>query len=309
MTYAAGSLVEATDLNGFVSTNTPNFNNIWSTGSLSSGYGQTALSTVVTGTTVTFNPWAALITGITSAANHQGTSITAITPVVAGDKIAFLSALSTNLSSVNTGRLNAAAVGTDITTSATRTANWGTAVSIPVVISTVTITFSTVNTARYFFNAGGTVRISCSRSGGAGNPQDLAWTQLLTDIGTLALPAVSTAQTIAGTSFTGFTKIGGGGTAPSTYVRNGYYDLTSTGTTYFRQYSNTGVYTGDNIAVNFSLNSNILTIDIFFTDVLSGIATDTVTGNLTVTATARPPSTVNIANSWGTPTVAVTAPA
>jgi hypothetical protein len=309
MTYAAGSLVEATDLNGFVSTNTPNFNNIWSTGSLSSGYGQTALSTVVAGTSVTFNPWAALITGIASAALHQGTTITAITPVVAGDKIAFLSALSTNLTSTNNGRLNAAAVGTDITTSATRTANWGTAVSIPVVTSTITVTFASANAARYFFNAGGTLRISCSRTGGAGNPQDLAWTQLCTDIGTLALPAVSTAQTIAGTSFTGFTKIGGGGTAPSIYVRNGYYNLTGTATTYFRQFSNTGVYTGDNLSMNLSVSSNIVTISVIFTDVLSGIATDTVTGSLTVTATARPPSTVNITNSWGTPTVAVTAPA
>ena len=308
MTYAAGSLVEATDLNGFVSTNTPNFNNIWSTGSTDSGYGQTALSTVVAGTTVAFNPWAALITGISNAASHQGTTITAITPVVAGDKIAFLSALSTNLASVNTGRRNAAAVGTDITTSGTRTANWGTAVSIPTVTSTITVTFASANAARYFFNAGGAIRISCSRSGGAGNPQDLAWTQLLTDIGTLGLPASNSAQTIAGSSYSGFTKFGGLG-SPTVYVRNGFYNLTGTPTTYFRQFSTTGVYTGDNIAMNLSASATVVTISVVFTDVLSGIATDTVTGNLTVTATARPPSTAQLTNSWGTPTVAVTAPA
>jgi hypothetical protein len=309
MTYALGGLIQATDLNGFVSTGSPNFNNIWSTGSSSSGYGQTAVNTVTAGTTVSFNPWSTLITNMASAAAHQGTSITAITAPVAGNTVAYLSALSTNLTSINNGRLNAAAVGTDITTSATRTTDWGTAVSIPVVTSTVTITFSSSTTARYFFNAGGTLRISCSRTLGAGNPQDLAWTQLCTDIGTLALPAVSTAQTIAGTSFTGFTKIGGGGTAPSTYVRNGYYDLTGTPTTYFQQFSSTGVYTGDNLSMNLSVSSNIVTISVIFTDVSSGTADDTVTGSLTVTATARPPSTANIANSWGTPTVAVTAPA
>jgi hypothetical protein len=308
MTYAAGSLVESTDLNGFVSTNTPNFNNIWSTGSGDSGYGQTALSTVVAGTTVTFNPWAALITGMASAASHQATSITAITPVIAGNTIAYLAALSTNLTSINNGRLNAAAVGTDITTSATRTADWGTAVSIPVVTSTITVTFASANAARYFFNAGGAIRISCSRSGGAGNPQDLAWTQLLTDIGTLGLPASNSAQTIAGSSYSGFTKFGGLGT-PTTYVRNGFYNLTGTPTTYFRQYSTTGVYTGDNIAMNLSATSTVVTISVVFTDVLSGIATDTVTGSLAVTATARPPSTTYLTNSWGTPTVAVTAPA
>lgn len=308
MTYALGGLIQATDLNGFVSTGSPNFNNIWSTGSSDAGYGQTAVSTVTAGTTVSFNPWNTLITNMASAAAHQGTTITAITPPVAGNTVAYLSALSTNLTSINNGRLNASAVGTDITTTGTRTTDWGTAVSIPVVTSTITVTFASAAAARYFFNAGGTLRISCSRTLGSGNPQDLAWTQLCTDTGTLALPAVSTAQTIAGTSFTGFTKIGGAGT-PTTYVRNGYYNLTGTPTTYFQQFSTTGVYTGDNLVMNLSVSSNIVTISVVFTDVSSGTAADTVTGSLAVTAIARPPSTTNITNSWGTPTVAVTAPA
>ena len=172
MTYALGGLIQATDLNGFVSTGSPNFNNIWSTGSSDAGYGQTAVSTVTAGTTVSFNPWNTLITNMASAAAHQGTSITAITAPVSGNTVAYLSALSTNLTSINNGRLNAAAVGTDITTSATRTTDWGTAVSIPVVTSTVTITFSSATTARYFFNAGGTLRISCSRTLGTAKPQD-----------------------------------------------------------------------------------------------------------------------------------------
>lgn len=308
MTYSVGGLVQAVDLNGFVSTNTPNFNNIWSTGSGDSGWGQTAVSTVTAGTTVAFNPWSTLISNMSSAASHQGTTITAITPVIAGDKVAYLAALSSNLTSINSGRLNAVGVGTDITTSGTRTADWGTAVSIPTVTSTVTVTFASATAARYFFNAGGTLRINCSRSGGAGNPQDLAWTQLCTDTGTLALPASSSAQTIAATSYTGFTKIGGAGT-PTTYVRNGYYNLSGVATTYFQQYSTTGVYTGDNLAMNLSVSSNIVTISVIFTDVTSGTAVDTVTGSLTVTAVARPPSTTYIVNSWGTPTVAVTAPA
>lgn len=308
MTYSVGGLVETTDLNGFVSTNTPNFNNIWSTGSGDAGYGQTAVNTVTSGTVVSFNPWSTLITNMASAASHQGTTITAITAPVAGNTVAYLSALSSNLNSINSSRLNAAAVGTDITNSGTRTLDWGTAVSIPVVTSTITVTFASATAARYFFNAGGTLRISCSRTGGAGNPQDLAWTQLCTDTGTLALPASSSAQTIAGTSYTGFTKIGGAGT-PTVYTRNGYYNLTGTPTTYFQQYSSTGVYTGDNLVMNLSVSSNIVTISVVFTDVASGTASDTVTGSLTVTAIARPPSTTYIANSWGTPTVAVTAPA
>lgn len=309
MTYSAGGKIQATDLNGFVSTNTPNFNNIWSTGSSDSGYGQSALSTVTAGNKVNADPWASLITNIANAASHQGTSITAITPVVAGNKISYLSALSSNLTAVNNGRLNVAAVGTDITGSATRTTNWGTAVSVPTVTSTITVTFASANAARYFFNTGGTIRVSCSRSGGAGNPQDLAWTDLCTNIGTLALPATSSSQTIVGVGYTGLTKIGGGGSSPTTYIRNGFYQLTGTPTLYFQQYSNTGVYTGDNIQLSYSTNSTVVTITVLFTDVSSGTAADTVTGNLTVTAVVRPSETTYISNSWGTPSVSVSAPA
>lgn len=308
MTYSTGGLIQSTELNEFVSTGSPNFNKIWSVGSGDSGWGQTAVSIVTPGTIVSYNPWNTLITNMATAASHQGTSITNITAPLTGDTVAYLSALSTNLSRINSFRLNAASVGTDIINSATRTTNWGTAVSIPIVTSTITITFSSVTTARYFFNAGGTVRISCSRTGGDGTDQDIAWTQLCTDTGTLVLPAAASAQTIAGTNYTGFTKIGGTGT-PSTYIRNGYYNLTGTPTTYFRQYSTSGVYIGDNLAMNLSVSSNVVTISVIFTDISSGTDFDRATGNLTVTAVARPPSTTYINNSWGTPTVTVTAPA
>jgi hypothetical protein len=309
MTYSVGGKVEATDYNGFASTNTPNVNNIWSTGSGDSGYGQTALTTVTAGVKVLASPWSGLISAINSMASHQGSTITAITPVSTGNKILFLSALSTNLSTVNTNRLNATAVGSDITNSGTRTTQWGPAAGITQLNSTVTVTFANANSLRYFFNAGGTIRISCSRSGGTALPANTAWTNLCSNIGTLGLPATSTSQTIAGTSFTGLTKIGGGGSAPTIYVRNGYYQLTTTPTLYFRQFSNESVYTNDNIELLYSASGSVITITVRFNDTESGTPSDLVDGNLTVTAVARQPSTTNLVNSWGTPTVAVTAPA
>jgi hypothetical protein len=309
MTYSVGGKVQATDYNGFASTNTPNVNNIWSTGSGDSGYGQTALTTVTAGVKVLASPWSGLISAINSMASHQGSTITAITPVSTGNKILFLSALSTNLSTVNTNRLNATAVGSDITNSGTRTTQWGPAAGITQLNSTVTVTFANANSLRYFFNAGGTIRISCSRSGGTALPANTAWTNLCSNIGTLGLPATSTSQTIAGTSFTGLTKIGGGGSAPTIYVRNGYYQLTTTPTLYFRQFSNESVYTNDNIELLYSASGSVITITVRFNDTESGTPSDLVDGNLTVTAVARQPSTTNLVNSWGTPTVAVTAPA
>ena len=80
MTYLSGSLIEATDYNGFVSTNAgANLNATWGTATSSAGYGQTALGTVSTGGSVTAAQWASLNNTITSAANHQGTSITSRT--------------------------------------------------------------------------------------------------------------------------------------------------------------------------------------------------------------------------------------
>lgn len=309
MTYAVGGLIQAADYNGFVSTATPNLNNIWSAGSGDSGYGQTALSSVSAGDIIDDSSWSSLVNTIAQTAAHQGTSITPIAAPTAGDLIQFYSALGTNLAAVNSGRLNAANVGTDITQTGTRTANWGGAVGIPTVTSTVTITFASESQARYFFNAGGTVRIGCSRTGAATTPQDTVWTTLCTDIGTLVLPAVNTSQTINGSTFTGFTKVGGGGISPDIYNRQGYYQLTGSSQTLFRQLSGSGVYTNDNITVTALRTVNTVVLTVVFNDLTDGGSPDTVTGTLSVTALARQPSTSNITNSWGTPTVTVTNPA
>jgi hypothetical protein len=310
MTYAQNSLILAADYNNFVSTGSPNVNNIWSTGSGSSGYGQTALSTVSQNAIILAGPWSNLINSIASMAAHQGTAITAIPAITSGQKISYLSAIAPNLSAVNTNKLNSAATGTDIVNSATRTTPWGPSLGLSQLDSTITVTFSSADAVRYFFNAGGTIRVTCSRSGGSAFPANTSWTNLCTDIGSLALPATSATQSIAGTTFNGLTKLGGG-SLPNTYVRNGYYQLTAAPALLFKQFSNVGVYTNDHIEVYYSASGNTVTITVRFSDIESGYVPtgDVVDGNLTVTAAAKPPSTANIANSWGTPTVSVTAPA
>ena len=309
MTYAAGGLIQAADYNGFVNTATPNLNNIWSTGSTNSGYGQAALAGVSAGDTIFANSWSTLFNTIAAAAAQQGTTIASVTPAVQGGLIEFYSVVQSNLNLINTNRLNAAAVGTDITQSASRTGNWGGAVGIPTLTSTVTVTFGNSNQARFFFNAGGTIRLSCARTGAIVQPQDTIWTSLCADIGTLVLPAVNTTQVINSTTFTGFTKIGGGGITPDIYNRQGYYQLGTSSQTLFRQLSNTGVYTNDNITVSATATATSVTFIISFNDLTSGGSPDTVTGTLSVTASARTPSTANLVNSWGVPTVTVTTPA
>ena len=165
MTYTAGSLIEATDYNGFVSTNGSNVNEVWSTGTGDRGYGQSAVATVSVGGTVTATQWATLVNTIAAAANHQGTSITARTAPVVGNTIAILSAVNTDITSLETNRLNAVANGSQFTgwtgtsakTAATSGATW-------TIVFRHDINFADANSARYFFNAGGRVKWECSKT-------------------------------------------------------------------------------------------------------------------------------------------------
>lgn len=76
-----------------------------------------------------------------------------------------------------------------------------------------TATFQDENNARYFFNAGGEIRLAASRSGGSTTGPNTAITDMLNAVGTVRFGAVSTSYT------------GSGGTVASTI---GYYGLTGT---------------------------------------------------------------------------------
>lgn len=60
----------------------------------------------------------------------------------------------------------------------TRSTAWSNSVSCQ-----LTMTFATSDQARYFWNAGGVIRFSSSRSGGSALDQNTAWTRLLTAVG------------------------------------------------------------------------------------------------------------------------------
>ena len=92
MTYSSGGLIQATDFNGFVSTGTPDINDIWSTGSTDSGWGQTALSTVSVGGIVTATNWASLVNTLASMGSQTATTITSRSAPTAGQTISVLAA-------------------------------------------------------------------------------------------------------------------------------------------------------------------------------------------------------------------------
>lgn len=309
MTYAAGGSIQATDYNTLIGTGaTANtLNAVWSTGSSTAGYGQTALANVTAGNTVAASDWANLVNRTSNAASHQGSSITSVTAPVSGGSIAYLSAVPTNLQTIYTNRLNAGTVGATSANTSTAGTTWTTARTF-----THTVTFANGDAARYFFNSGGSLKVTCAHANVTAGI-NLLFNQLASNVGTVVLSAPSSGTiTVAGTSYSGVTKVGGGGNAPTIDATKGYYGLTVANSTVFTQTASTGPagYLSSFIRViantngtqgSNSDNGSIVTIYTIWDEVPDGLTVGT---GSAVTVTAQAPETTNIANTWGTITIA-----
>jgi hypothetical protein len=317
MTYTSGSVIIDDDYNIFATGNAAgsgdnsvaNLNTVWGTGTGDKGYGQTdTVSAVSAGSTITATQWATLLTRIASAANHQGTSITAISNPNAGDTISAYAALSSNITAITNGRLDAAGSGSDLTTNGTTTTTSTWDVSA---VTTKTITFADADSLRYFFNAGGMIRMSFSLTGGS-DSKSTEWADLLTQTGTIVVTGSATSKTINSVAYTGTTKIGGSGTPNTLATGTGAEDYTGVDTLIFKQFADTAPYTANYIQIQAKVATNVITFTVSLlddaTDTIaddgsgSGDALDVVDGTLTMTTVIRPPSTTYIANTWGTPT-------
>lgn len=326
MAYTVGGLIEATDYNGFVESGANNVNAIWSTGSSDKGYGQSAIANVSTGGTVTATQWAALVNNLATLADHQGTTITSRVAPVAGNVIAILSNVSTDINALTGARGNAAASGTEITAfsgTTSKTTATGSGKTPWTITFTHTITFASADAARYFFNAGGIVRIRVSKTS-TGTLADTEWNDLA---GTLMneirmVGRVNNAtQTIAGVAYTGVNKTVGTGTPSIHLTTTGWYSLTTSDTNIYKQFADTYPYTDSsiNVAAKTAGSGTQLVLTTTWNDpatqgylssdgISGGTATSSpFTGFGTAPATVVtliPPSTSYLSDTWGTPTIA-----
>lgn len=327
MTYSVGGLIQATDYNGFANdTAGANLNGIWGTGTGDKGWGQTALATVSTGGTVTATQWAGLVNNLATAGSQTSTTLTSRTAPVAGNTISILSALNTDLTSVTTNRGNAASSGTEYGTfsgTTSKTTATGSGTTAWTITFTHTVTFPSANQARYFWNAGGIVRLKYGKSS-TGTDTDPDWNTFAGLCGSINLTGRvnSTSQTIAGQAYTGTTRIGGtGGTQTTLATTTGWYNLTGTPTTIFQLNNATAPYSGEYIRTTATATSTtVLTlVTTWVSDGSSGAGTSanisggtaTASPSTTITGTAPttlvtyiPPSTTYLTNSWGTPSIA-----
>ena len=330
MTYSSGGLIEATDYNGFVSTSGNNINKIWSTGSTDFGYGQTTIATVSAGGTVTATQWATLVNNLANIGSHTGTTLTSRTAPVAGNTISVLANVATDINSVTGNRGNAVASGTEygvFTGTTSKTTATGSGTAAWTITFTHTLTFASADAARYFFNAGGIVRLQYGKSS-TGTDTDPDWNTFAGQCGVISFTGRvnSAAQTIAGVSYTGTTRTGGGGGTQTTLATTtGFYSLTNgaAATTIFQLNNATSPYSGEYIRTTVALGSSstVLTfVTTWVSDGSSGAGTSAnISGGTAVSSPAtsigaatapttlltyRPPSTTYLSAAWGTPTIA-----
>lgn len=219
---SVGGTITATDYNTVQS----RINTIMNT-----DYGQTLSSSqVAVGDTITDTQFDNLRTDITKAYAHQQGSNPTITNVADGDTIeaSTINQYATLMTTVETNKFSVGSGQTSIEsgTSSSRTSQWGGGGG-GVVTHTVTVNFSSSTARTQFFNAGGQIRFTASRTGGSGS-KNTNWTNLLSAMGTIVFNYTSTSassgtgSTLGGldlsTSYqTIFTKTGSGNYAENDY--------------------------------------------------------------------------------------------
>ena len=254
MGYVAGETILDDEFNAFVNNSSSPFgyNHFAGTGALGYGLGQTAIPVVTGGhSTVTAAQWNSLLTGIDNIANHTNDSMTTRTAVSAGDTIAIKAALAADLAtlaaSVAGGCTSATAIaaGSELQSSVSST-RW-----VGSHIVEHSITFANNNALRWFFNAGGTMRMKFTRTGGGSangstaTDKDDSVDEMITAIGNFDLKsAVST-------------RSGTGETVTTNGLANGVMDLGTGYTVLLKLTQSSGTYTSMYVDIQAKLNAAI----------------------------------------------------
>ena len=306
MAYTAGDTILDDEYNAFL-TNTSGvigINHTMGTGATVYGLGQTELATVQggtdSGTTVTAASWNSLLTALDNIANHTNASVTARTQVTAGDTIAIKAAVATDLATlaaaVAAGSTSATAIsaGSELQSSQSGTRYTGAHVVEH------TVTFANANNARFFFNAGGKIRVNLTMVGNGGSSatsKDSSVDEMITAMGNFDIGSVVS------------TRSGSGETLTTDGFAIGFTDVTTSYQTVFLLTQSSGTYTsmtlkgeikGDATAGS----TTAVTVKMSLTDADSGDGTFT-TGNLdTVDVNANAIGTTDFATKLMLPTTA-----
>jgi hypothetical protein len=187
---AVGSIIEDTDYNAIRA----KIVNIMGPGSGQFGYGQAIVSSEVDrGLNITKDQWDALRYDILNARLHQDGLQPTIAEAVRGQPIRFSPQnpntqynSQSEIAIANKFNIGIGQFVIDSVSTTTRTTSWSQSVS-----NTVTITFGNADQARWFFNSGGKIRFTSSRTGGTATAQNSSWSNILSSTGTKDFSAVN----------------------------------------------------------------------------------------------------------------------
>lgn len=244
MTYAVGQRIEEADYTAFRGTLGPSaaypdatsatrkLAALIGVGYRNRGYGQTSflMPSVAVGDVILADHWNGIFNALGIINTHTGSGLTipsqvvANTSILAQDGSAGRSNLGSLISTLDSNRLtySVGQMGLTSALTSTRTTAWNVQV-----YHEFTVTFTNEDQARYFFNTGGQIYASASRSGGTASSLNSVLTTILSNMGTIKF----------GQDITTYTGTGG------TAYPIGYYDLTSSYQTVFVAYGTTIGYT------------------------------------------------------------------
>ena len=250
MGYVTGETILDDEYNTFVnSSSSPyGYNHFAGTGALAYGLGQTALATVGAGDTVTASQWNSLFTGMDNIANHTNDTLTSTTARTAGDPIAIKSALVADLASlaaeVAGGSTSASAISESAELeSAAASGRWAASHVVE-----QSITFANNKQLRWFFNAGGTMRMKMTRTGnggGSATSKDSSVDEMIAAIGNFDLKSQTS------------TRSGSGETVTTNGLSNGLYDLGTGYTVLLKLTQSSGTYTSMYVQISAKLNAAV----------------------------------------------------
>ena len=248
----ANTLIIASDYNAIQS----KIATIMGSGSGTTGYGQTlASSQVGQYDKITVNQWNNLRDDIIRCRQHQtGITIGSAAPedlgYVSGTNLpqptvakqvkeSWRAAYSEMAADCETNRLTAPppasqATLANLVSQQVRTTAWNGTIR-----QTVTVTWTTADEARYFFNTGGQIEFSSSRSGGSAGNKNVTWTTILSNMGTIKF------------NYTGVVTTGTGD-----YVStNGFYEVGTSDELIFEKDAPAGAYAPNKYYIYAKVNS------------------------------------------------------
>jgi len=321
-----GTRATATDYNNIQST----IASVMGIGTGTTGYGQPISSAQVAGgATITVAQWVNLENDLKKARQHQtNNNVVNGAASIAANRGSPWQTLQTVTSTttisedirdqysqfgtgVNSNKDVIAATGQSTPgialTSSSRASNWGGTSLVQSVSHIFTVTFAgytsgsltvpAADHARCFFNAGGSIQITASRTGAAATSKDTDWTNMLSGFGTFSFRNLNCG--VSGTI-----------NSPGSVAATGFSSLTIGGgaSTFFTQASSVSVYAENRYTVQVSRpTSSTLQFTVTFNDVDTGdrpvpsppppfgpLQDEAITGTLTSTITCTRPTGANV---------------